>query len=88
MSEKKKVVPSENKPFAQKHATDLAKPIEKLCGQVIAKGMVGILEHCCELQQQRDDLLAFAKWCISSKYDSRNLSAYANSTIAKATKVE
>lgn len=47
--------------FALQHAASLAEPIEKLCGQVIAKGITGILETVCELRQQQADLLEAAQ---------------------------
>ena len=31
------------------------------------------------------ELLAFARWCVSAKFDSRSLNSYARETILKAT---
>ena len=52
-----KHTPDEIRDFAQKHAPALAEKISALCGDVITKGMVGILEEGCRLQAQRDALL-------------------------------
>ena len=52
-----KHTPDEIRDFAQKHAPALAEKISALCGDVITKGMVGILEEVCRLQAQRDALL-------------------------------
>ncbi len=49
--------PNEIHEFAAKHAPALAEKITRLCGQVIAKGMTGILEEVCRIQQERDELL-------------------------------
>lgn len=38
--------------FAAKHAPELAEKMTKLCGQVIAKGLTGILEEVCRIQQE------------------------------------
>lgn len=40
------------KTFAGQHAPKLAENITRLCGQVIARGIQGHLEHACALQQQ------------------------------------
>ena len=50
--------------FAQKHAPALAEKISALCGDVITKGMVGILEEVCRLQAQRDALLEALQYAI------------------------
>jgi len=52
-----KHTPDEIREFAQKHAPALAEKISALCGDVITKGMVGVLEEVCRLQAQRDALL-------------------------------
>ena len=44
--------------FAVKHAPKLAEGITRLCGAVIAKGMTGILEEVCRIQQERDSIAA------------------------------
>jgi len=49
---------AEIKTFAAEHAPELAKNITRLCGQVIAKGIQGHLEHACALQQRVIDLEA------------------------------
>ncbi|MFG6441106.1 hypothetical protein [Roseateles sp. LKC17W] len=46
------------KAFAVQHAPKLAENITRLCGQVIAKGIQGHLEHACALQQRVIDLEA------------------------------
>lgn len=43
---------AEIKAFSAQHAPELAKNITRLCGQVIAKGIQGHLEHACALQQR------------------------------------
>lgn len=47
---------AEIRTFAAEHAPELAKNITRLCGQVIAKGIQGHLEHACALQQRVIDL--------------------------------
>ena len=50
--------PEEVKAFAIKHAPVLAEEMTRLCGAVIAKGMTGILEEVCRIQQERDQMQA------------------------------
>ncbi len=50
--------PEELHEFAAKHAPKLAEKITQLCGAVIARGMTGILEEVCRIQQEADSLRA------------------------------
>jgi hypothetical protein len=70
--------------FALQQAANLAKPIEELCGQVIAKGMTGILEAACELQQQRNDLVTVLARLVCNP-GNPDYQAAARAAIAKAT---
>lgn len=47
---------NEIKAFTIKHAPALAEDITALCGQVIAKGLQGILHQCCDMQIRQHEL--------------------------------
>lgn len=40
------------KAFAAEHAPALARRMTDLCGKVITKGLTGILEQCCAMQDR------------------------------------
>ena len=79
-----KHTPESLREFAVKHAPALSEEITRLCGQVIAKGMTGILEAACRVQVERDELLEFAEE-VRRIGDAR-LASMAIAIIAKTTK--
>ena len=83
-----KHTPDEIRDFAQKHAPALAEKISALCGDVITKGMVGLLEEVCRLQAQRDALLEALQKIASMDYGNqyaRGCAEIARAAIAAAT---
>lgn len=83
-----KHTPDEIRDFAQKHAPALAEKISALCGDVITKGMVGILEEVCRLQAQRDALLEALQKIATMDYGNpyaRACAETARAAIATAT---
>lgn len=49
--------------LAAKHAPILAEKMTKLCGQVIAKGLTGILEEVFRIHSEHDEMLGLLKKC-------------------------
>lgn len=83
-----KHTPDEIRDFAQKHAPALAEKISALCGDVITKGMVGLLEEVCRLQAQRDALLEALQQIATMDYGNpyaRACAETARAAIATAT---
>ena len=83
-----KHTPDEIRDFAQKHAPALAEKISALCGDVITKGMVGLLEEVCRLQAQRDALLEALQQIATMDYGNpyaRACAEKARAAIATAT---
>lgn len=64
-------MPEELKAFAIKHAPVLAEEMTRLCGSVIAKGMQGILQEVCRIQQERDQLLVVLKMVQEAALEKR-----------------
>lgn len=60
------------KAFALRHAPRLAEGIAEMCGQVIAKGLTGVLEHCAELQHRVNALEATLKAHGIPLYEAAN----------------
>lgn len=81
--------------FSRKHAPALAQSMTSLCGKVIAKGLQGIIEEVCRLQQERDELLdalrdleAMAERYRQPGYPVPDAQKKARAVIAKATSQE
>lgn len=80
--------PAEIQDFAQKHAPALAERISRLCGEVITKGMVGILEEVCRIQSERDALLEALQRIAAMDYGNayaKGCADVARAAIAAAT---
>ena len=87
--------PESLREFSRKHAPALAQAMTSLCGKVIAKGLQGIIEEVCRLQQERDELLdalreldAMAERYRPPGYPVPDAQKKARATIAKTTSQE
>lgn len=79
----------EIKKLATEHAPYLAENITELCGNVIAKGLEGILEQCAEMKLRQNVLEArlreFIDLCALGDTDETT-EAYGWGTLIKETK--